>query len=129
MDAELPSVTSCDAYANSFGKCTGWLVPALLLWKEGITTSAAIGMDLFPTESWRDLYQTAIHEADLTKLPKRIADAETALVIRARDLFYASGDKIEEERVWTMRCASFTLCVVPCGTGRLPFSGTPMSIG
>ena len=31
--------------------------------------------------------------SDLTKLPDRITDAESALVMRARDLFYASGDK------------------------------------
>jgi len=49
------------------------------------------------TDSWKDLYQAAIRESDLTKLPERIADAETALVTRARDLFYTSGDKIEEE--------------------------------
>jgi hypothetical protein len=49
------------------------------------------------TESWKDLYQAAIRESDLSKLPERIANAETALVMRARDLFYTSGDKIEEE--------------------------------
>ena len=46
--------------------------------------------------SWKDLYQAAICESDLNKLPERIADAETALVKRARDLFYTSGDKIDE---------------------------------
>jgi len=49
------------------------------------------------TDSWKDLYQAAIRESDLTKLPERIADAETALVTRARDLLYTSGDKIEGE--------------------------------
>jgi len=50
----------------------------------------------FYTQSWKDLYQAAIHESDLNKLPERIADAETALVMRTRELFYASGDRIEE---------------------------------
>jgi hypothetical protein len=53
--------------------------------------------DLHP-QTWKDLYHTAISESDLTKLPDRITDAESALVMRARDLFYASGDKeIDEE--------------------------------
>ena len=48
-------------------------------------------------QSWKDLYHAAMCESDMNKLPERIADAETALVIRARDLFYASGDKFEEQ--------------------------------
>jgi hypothetical protein len=47
-------------------------------------------------QSWKDLYQAAMCESDLNKLPERIADAETALAMRARDLFYTSGDKFEE---------------------------------
>jgi len=31
------------------------------------------------------------------KVPERIAEAETALAMRARDLFYSSGDRFEEE--------------------------------
>ena len=46
--------------------------------------------------SWKDYYQAVICESDLNKLPERIADAETALVMRARYLFYTSGDKIDE---------------------------------
>jgi hypothetical protein len=52
------------------------------------------GMD---TGSWKDLYQYALFESDLNKLPKRIAEAETALVIRARELSHAAGDDIQEE--------------------------------
>jgi hypothetical protein len=48
------------------------------------------------TESWKDLYQAAIFESDLNKLPERIAEAEAALVICARELFYAVGDDAEE---------------------------------
>jgi hypothetical protein len=47
--------------------------------------------------SWKDLYQAAIYEPDLKKLPERIAEAETALVIRARELLYASEDDGEEQ--------------------------------
>jgi hypothetical protein len=48
------------------------------------------------TQSWRDLYQAAIHESDMSKLSERITDAESALVIRMRELLYESGDKFEE---------------------------------
>ena len=40
-------------------------------------------------------YRTRNNE--LNKLPERIADAETALVMRARNLFYTSMDRFEEE--------------------------------
>jgi len=49
------------------------------------------------TQSWRELYQAAMCESDMNKLPERIADAETALVMRARELFYTAGDRFEEE--------------------------------
>jgi hypothetical protein len=46
--------------------------------------------------SWKDLYQAAIFESDSNKLPERIADAEAALVISARELFYAADDDGQE---------------------------------
>ncbi len=46
---------------------------------------------------WRSLYIAALFEPDRTILPDRIAEAQTALVRRARELFYAPGDHIEEE--------------------------------
>ncbi|MGC2186550.1 MAG: hypothetical protein WA637_25005 [Terriglobales bacterium] len=58
-----------------------------------MNTGICKGLD---ARSWKDLYQAALCESDLNKLPERIADAETALVMRARDLFYTSGDKIDE---------------------------------
>ena len=48
-------------------------------------------------ETWRELYKVALFEADKGKLSERIADAEAALVLRARELFHADGDHIEEE--------------------------------
>jgi hypothetical protein len=48
------------------------------------------------TQSWKDLYQAAILEPDLSKLPERIATAEMALTVRARELFYAAADGAEE---------------------------------
>lgn len=46
---------------------------------------------------WRNLYTAALFESDHAKLPQRIAEAEAALVVRARELFNAPGDNIEEE--------------------------------
>ena len=47
-------------------------------------------------ESWKDLYQAAIFEPDLNKLPERIAEAESGLIVRARELFYIAGGSAEE---------------------------------
>ncbi len=46
---------------------------------------------------WRDLYKAALFELDESKFSQRIADAEKALVERARELFHNGGDNIEEE--------------------------------
>jgi hypothetical protein len=46
--------------------------------------------------SWKDLYQIAIYESDLNKLPERINDADTAILMRARELFYAADNDGEE---------------------------------
>jgi hypothetical protein len=49
-----------------------------------MNTAVCKGLD---TGSWKDLYQAALFESDLDKLTERIAEAETALVMRARELF------------------------------------------
>jgi hypothetical protein len=59
-----------------------------------MNTGVCKGLD---GRSWKDLYQDAIHESDLNKLPERITDAESALVLRMRELFYTSGEKFEEQ--------------------------------
>ncbi len=46
---------------------------------------------------WRRLYTAALFEVDSARLPERIAEAEAALIVRARELFHAPGDNIEEE--------------------------------
>ena len=48
--------------------------------------------------AWRNLYKAALFEVDKTRLPDRIAQAEEALVVRARELFHIAGDNIEEEQ-------------------------------
>ena len=47
--------------------------------------------------AWRDLYLSALTEADKDKTAARIADAELAIVNRAKELFKATGDNIQEE--------------------------------
>ena len=47
---------------------------------------------------WREFYKAAILELDSTKLPGRIAEAEKALIERARELFQKNGESIEEEQ-------------------------------
>jgi hypothetical protein len=48
--------------------------------------------------AWRDLYKAALFEVDNARLPERIAQAEKALALRARELFHIAGDNIEEEQ-------------------------------
>jgi hypothetical protein len=47
---------------------------------------------------WTQLYKAALFELDANKVSERIAEAETALVTRARELFHSGGDNIEEEQ-------------------------------
>jgi hypothetical protein len=48
--------------------------------------------------AWRDLYKAALFEVDNARLPERIAQAEKALALRARELFHIPEDNIEEEQ-------------------------------
>jgi hypothetical protein len=47
---------------------------------------------------WLQLYKAALFELDANNVSDRIAEAETALVTRARELFRSAGDNIEEEQ-------------------------------
>jgi hypothetical protein len=47
---------------------------------------------------WAQFYKAALFELDTNKVSERIAEAETALVIRGRELFDSAGDNIEEEQ-------------------------------
>jgi len=46
---------------------------------------------------WRELYKTALFEPDPGKLLEDVMRAESAIVLRARQLFGQAGDHIEEE--------------------------------
>jgi hypothetical protein len=45
---------------------------------------------------WRELYKAALFEVDKNKISDRITQAEKAVVLRARELFQATGDNGEE---------------------------------
>ena len=60
--------------------------------------------ELANTGLWRGLYVEALFEADSAILPDR---AQAALIHRARELFYAPGDHIEEEE--TLNDAMYAL--------------------
>ena len=47
---------------------------------------------------WAQFYKAALFELDANKVSDRIAEAETALVTRARELFRSAGADIEEEQ-------------------------------
>ena len=55
-----------------------------------------ISAKVLDSRVWKELYRAAVFELDETKLPERIARAEKALALRARDLFHMGGDNIEE---------------------------------
>ena len=45
---------------------------------------------------WREVYRAAILELDPTQLPERILEAETALILRAKELFQDGGSNGQE---------------------------------
>jgi hypothetical protein len=47
---------------------------------------------------WAQFYKAALFELYANKVSDRIAEAETALVTRAHELFQSAGDNIEEEQ-------------------------------
>lgn len=60
--------------------------------------NAATTPSLTKMNQWHDLYKAALFETDKKKIPTRIADAEQAIVARARELFFTSTDNIEEDQ-------------------------------
>jgi hypothetical protein len=50
------------------------------------------------SRNWRELYTAALFETNNDRVAARIADAEKAIVIRARELFAAGVDTIEEDQ-------------------------------
>lgn len=55
--------------------------------------------ELYPPPSeflWRELYRAALFEPDPHKIEEGIARAESAILLRARQLFGQAGDHVEE---------------------------------
>ena len=48
-------------------------------------------------KEWKDLYVAALLEGNAERVPDLIANAERAIVERARELFSEAGDHIQEE--------------------------------
>lgn len=46
---------------------------------------------------WKSLYRAAILETNKNIIPQRISEAETAVLSRGRELFYAGGTSEEQE--------------------------------
>ena len=88
-------------------------------------------------ENWRELYTAALSESDRDRVPKRIADAEQAIVVRARQLFLTGSDTIEEDQalddalyVADIRWAGASPAENACAAGiRLLRSGCPSRAG
>ena len=79
-----------------------------------------------PAETaWRDLYLTALFEADLAKLPERITEAEYALSLRDRELWYSGGDHGREKRalIGAMRALEALRNIHQCPRPDPPGSG------
>jgi hypothetical protein len=59
----------------------------------GITTPTLTRVD-----PWQEVYKAALFETDKKKIPAPMADAEQAIVARARELFFSGTDSIEEDQ-------------------------------
>ncbi len=62
------------------------------------TMITTLHSELPEIRGWRDLYSLALFETNERELPSRIAEAEHALRIRAKELFSARTNSEEEAR-------------------------------
>jgi hypothetical protein len=46
---------------------------------------------------WKILYRAAVLETNKSVVPQRVSEAEEAVLLRGRELFYGNGDPEEEE--------------------------------
>ena len=49
-------------------------------------------------QNWRELYNSALFESDVSRISERISVASQAIIVRARELFSAGIDTIEEDQ-------------------------------
>lgn len=51
-----------------------------------------------PLTNWKELYTAALVETDSKKIPSLIAQASTAIILRARELFESGDENFPEEQ-------------------------------
>jgi hypothetical protein len=69
--------------------------------------------------NWRELYKAALFEPDRNKLSERIAHAEWALALRARELFHTDREHSQEQQAVDAAIAALqTLHATTCNEGR-----------
>jgi hypothetical protein len=74
----------------------------------------------FNSGDWRQLYRAALSESDKTKLPLRIAEAERAVVLRARELFHGmGGESSDNEETQALDNVMYALHVLQNNINRL----------
>lgn len=59
--------------------------------------TGAFGVKTSPLPGWQSLYHAAMFGTDRAKAPQRIADAESQILARRKELSALAGDHIEEE--------------------------------
>ena len=58
-----------------------------------------MGLTVSPvSKSWKELYRAALFETDKSRVSERIAQAEWALSLRARELFHTDKDFFPERQ-------------------------------
>jgi hypothetical protein len=50
-----------------------------------------------PNRDWKSLYRAAIPETNRNVIPKKVSEAELAVLARGRELFYRGGTSEEKE--------------------------------
>jgi hypothetical protein len=58
---------------------------------------ATVAVQPSQSTEWKNLYVAALLEGNVDRIPALIAEAERAIINRARELFGADGDHIQEE--------------------------------
>jgi hypothetical protein len=56
------------------------------------------GVAASPRKSWKELYKAALFETNTNKMSERIAHAEWALALRARELFQTGCGHLQERQ-------------------------------
>lgn len=56
------------------------------------------GIAASPSKNWKELYMAALYERDKNRVSERIANAEWALALRARELFHTGRENLQERQ-------------------------------